>query len=106
MANIPAFTALHNMSRRAGPEMRAYTIELERLLKMALNSSSVSVGSFSSSSRGSSSVAKNDYLRVDTWNLNSVKQVEKRVAITQIDMGVNGELFLKDGETEVLEIYG
>jgi len=107
MANIPAFTALHNMSRKAGPEMRAYTIELERLLRTALASGGVNINTaFGSTQSRPSVVSNNDYIRVDTWDLNSAKQVEKRVAVTRIDMGNSGELVLKDGDTEVVEIRG
>ena len=100
--NFPAFTALHNKSRLMSPEMREYTIELERLLRITSGSAGSSIASIV---RGSSRpvVAQNDYVRVDTWVLNQIKQVKDRVAITRIDMGVNGELFLAP-DTEVGEI--
>ncbi len=107
MANLPAFTALHNKSRTMSPEMRAYTIELERLLKVALAGGGINVNSaFAGSSSPRPSSTTNDYIRVDTWDLNSARQVQKRVAITRIDMGNNGELVLKDADTEVVEIRG
>lgn len=103
MSNLPAFTALHNKSRVMGSEMRDYTIELERLLRIAITSSGRSVISLRSSSSSKSNPAINDYVRVDTWSLNTIKSVKNRVAITRIDFGVNGELVLLDN-TEVGEI--
>lgn len=83
--------------------MREYTIELERLLRLATVNAGSSVLSVARSANSRPVISQNDYVRVDTWTLNQVKQVEKRVAITRIDMGVNGELVLAP-DTEVGEI--
>lgn len=101
--NFPSFTALHNKSRVMSAEMREYTIELERLLRLATVNAGSSVLSVARSANSRPVISQNDYVRVDTWTLNQVKQVEKRVAITRIDMGVNGELVLAP-DTEVGEI--
>lgn len=84
--------------------MRDYTIELERLLRVAVSNIGQSTTTITRvASSGLSPTIQNDYVRVDTWSLNQIKQVEKRVAITRIDMGVNGELVLAP-DTEVGEI--
>tara|TARA_R110002126_G_C10334043_1_gene490159 strand:- start:283 stop:555 length:273 start_codon:yes stop_codon:yes gene_type:complete len=85
-------------------EMRNYTIELERLVRMATSSVANSLASsVASTSTPAASVTQSDYIRVDTWSLTEVKQVSNRVAITRIDMNANGELFLNSG-AEVGEI--
>ena len=101
--NFPAFTALHNKSRKMSPEMREYTIELERLLRVASFGGTSVNQAFASAPSRIPVTSSNDYIRVDTWALNSVKSVEKRVAITRIDFGVSGELYLQP-DTEVGEI--
>lgn len=102
--NLPSFGALHAKAGLISPQMRAFTLELERVLRSSSSGTSTTIlsGSGSSGSGSSSSTTCTGY--VCTWDLNGTKALTKSNAYIEINFGYGGYIEFSDDDSFLLEI--